>query len=147
MHIDGNLNASMAISFDSSFPGVWDANTNTCSGLVCHGNAVWSVSSELSCTDCHSDSFSVFYPVPNSQGSHYRHIVTESYSCNTCHDNYRNSITHVDGYDDRENESVNLIFFNDPSYELSWDDSHNSCSRSGTGCHYQPGAGWDVKYW
>ena len=146
-HMDGNLDSVGIISFDPAYAGLWDNGSNSCSSLGCHGDADWGISSELDCESCHHSSYT-YYPDPYgaSQGRHATHMDSHDCTCSSCHDGYKNLATHIDGNQDRENESVNLVIFQDPvAYMLIWNDSNNSCTRTGLGCH--TAGGNDTKMW
>jgi hypothetical protein len=147
-HMDGNLDSVGIISFDPAYAGLWDNGSNSCSSLGCHGDALWNSSSELDCVSCHYSSYTAYYPDPygSSQGRHQSHMDSHGCTCSSCHSGYKILATHIDGNQDRENESVNLVIFQDPAaYMLLWYDSNNSCARTGLGCH--SAGGNDTKMW
>jgi hypothetical protein len=147
-HMDGTLDSADVVFFDPLFGGDWDNGSSSCSNLGCHGNSIWNSSSQLACTSCHNSSYSAYYPDPygTDQGRHQSHLDSHGCTCMTCHDGYADLLTHINGSSDLDNDSVNLVIFQDPAtYQLTWSDTNESCTRSGLGCHSVGGN--DTKMW
>lgn len=133
-HKNGQINRGASadiVHFNAAdYAGSW--TYSSCQSLDCHGDADWYSGQELACAACHDSAYSTYYPQPNNM-KHNNHLTTHSCTCATCHDGYGSKSTHLDGTSD----TANMVTFDDPDgdYYLIWDDSANSCARTGSGCH------------
>jgi len=135
---------NMAPSGTWSDPGV----TGTCANVGCHGatpmewyttaNGSWT--RPTVCTECHGEGSSLSPAIlagSGTKGKHTRHVTEKGYGCETCHANYLNSSTHINGQFDTANPAATLVTFGagNPGALWSADTGPETGSCASTYCH------------
>ncbi len=123
------------ISFEND-PGTWDNDTSTCSSMNCHGDVDWNTIQtidDFGCDFCHAPGYQYDPRALNGSGSsgkHIPHVTDKAYTCETCHNNYKDSTTHANGELDTNNTTNILSFQTDPG---SWNNDTSTCGSMD--CH------------
>jgi len=136
---DGTNVASDNAALDAGLSAVRGAGaTDTCAN-ACHNSATsdqWGAT-QLTCNSCH------YYTAGTMMsGAHQTHVVTKGFACSYCHA--------VPGAGDTSHATklppvADYALVNSdpgPNAGASWNDSTNTCSNTGTGCHLTGNVCW-----
>jgi predicted CxxxxCH...CXXCH cytochrome family protein len=157
-HMNGTLDTSnppaRLISFDSTNPnGQWindsGSQTGSCSNLACHGPQTpdwYGASSTLpDCLVCHTGSLDpTSTNSSGTEGKHVIHVTNRGIPCLTCHTNYTNQLTHMNGTKDTVNPAVHLVNFDATNPSGAWinDTGPSTGSCSSLACHGMQTPDW-----
>ncbi|MCP4757483.1 MAG: CxxxxCH/CxxCH domain-containing protein, partial [Proteobacteria bacterium] len=141
------------VAFSGNWPDGGDpvtANFNyptdgTCNIISCHGGTGgidWYAES-VGCTACHASGSAID---PLTSGKHPAHVTDGGVDCESCHSNYRESDSHMNGLFGNAEEPANFVIFDDifqyNGTDPSSDFSNDGCSN--ISCHGNTGIaiGW-----
>jgi len=136
-HKNGDLDtdgSALLISFEGEPGATWNNGTGFCGNLSCHGDVDWNTTVEQGCTFCHAPG-SAYDPL--SKGKHVRHVTDKSYSCITCHYDYKSIVTHQNGTVDR-GPAIDIIAFHPDYSDASW--TYSTCYN--LSCHGAGNPDW-----
>ncbi len=88
--------------------GAWNDRDSTCNALACHLSAGWYSSPSSDCSFCHSAG--ALYD-PSANGAHTKHVTTQGYACEKCHNGYKTDAKHINGTLDTSASSPSMIAF------------------------------------
>ena len=137
LHSNGELDTdglAQLVVFAEEDTATWNNSTATCANLSCHGSVSWYTTEESTCQLCHASGLANDPMTLNGSGSygkHIAHVGEHGYSCETCHNGYKNNTLHGNGLLDADGAGQ-IIYFAD-GFTATWDNSTGTCAS--LSCH------------